>query len=65
MGPGCVEEIIADLKLPTVWVAVSMLVDTAILIIPATLLKQVKLRQHERTILKLVFSATLLGTVTL
>jgi hypothetical protein len=47
-----------------VWIALNIPIDVCILIIPAQLLKKVQLREHERRILKMVFSATLLGTLT-
>lgn len=46
------------------WVGVSIPIDAILVVIPLQILKRAKLRSHERRILKLVFSATLLGTIT-
>ncbi|KAL3420034.1 integral membrane protein [Phlyctema vagabunda] len=46
------------------WIAISVPIDLVLLFIPWRLLQQLLLQEHERRILKLVFSATLLGTIT-
>ncbi|KUJ16976.1 uncharacterized protein LY89DRAFT_68688 [Mollisia scopiformis] len=46
------------------WIGVSIPIDLAILSVPVQFLKRLKLRTHERRILKMVFAATLLGTIT-
>jgi len=47
-----------------VWIGLSIPIDITILIIPGRLLQKLSLRNYERNILKLIFSATLLGTIT-
>jgi hypothetical protein len=44
------------------WVGVSVPIDLFIMAVPLRILKAARLRDHERRILKMVFSATLLGT---
>ena len=46
------------------WIALSLPIDFLILAVPLQLLKRTRIRQHERKILRLVFSANLLGTLT-
>jgi len=45
------------------WIAVSIPIDIAILNVPIQFLRRLRLRTHERRILKLVFGATVLGTI--
>jgi len=45
------------------WIGASIPIDIAIMIVPMKILQQTRLRNHERRILKLVFGATLLGTI--
>lgn len=42
-----------------------MAIDLVLVTIPLQLLKRAKLQVHERKLLKMIFSATLLGTITL
>ncbi|CZR62151.1 uncharacterized protein PAC_12048 [Phialocephala subalpina] len=46
------------------WIGVSIPIDLAIMSVPLHILSRLKLRTHERRILKMVFCATLLGTIT-
>lgn len=47
------------------WVGVGMAIDLVLVTIPLQILKRAKLRVHERKLLKMIFSATLIGTITL
>lgn len=47
-----------------VWIGLSLPIDFLILAVPLQLLKRTRIREHERKILRLVFSANLLGTLT-
>jgi len=47
------------------WIGFSIPIDLVLTIIPLQILKRAKLRNHEKRILKMVFCATLLGTITL
>lgn len=47
-----------------VWISVSVPIDMAIMSVPIRILNRTSLRQHEKRILRMVFCATLLGTVT-
>jgi hypothetical protein len=42
-----------------------MAIDLVLVTIPLQILKRAKLKVHERKLLKMIFSATLLGTMTL
>jgi len=42
-----------------------MAIDLVLVTIPLQILKRAKLQVHERKLLKMIFSATLLGTITL
>lgn len=46
------------------WISVSVPIDMAIMSVPIRILNRTSLRQHEKRILRMVFCATLLGTVT-
>ena len=48
----------------TVWIGLSLSIDFLILAVPWQLLKRTQLKEHERKILRLVFSANFLGTIT-
>jgi len=45
------------------WIGASIPIDIAIMIVPMKILQKTRLRNHERRLLKLVFGATLLGTI--
>ncbi|KAH8784840.1 hypothetical protein F5882DRAFT_124422 [Hyaloscypha sp. PMI_1271] len=47
------------------WVGFSIPIDLILVTIPLQILKRAKLRDHERKLLKMIFCATLLGTVLL
>jgi NO-binding membrane sensor protein with MHYT domain len=47
-----------------VWITVSVPIDLAIMSVPFRILRRTSLRQHEKRILRMIFGATLLGTVT-
>jgi hypothetical protein len=47
-----------------VWIGLSIPIDCVLLFIPLRILKRARLREQERRILKMVFCATLLGTIT-
>lgn len=46
------------------WIAVSVPIDIAIMSVPLRILKRASLRTHEKRVLRMVFCATLLGTMT-
>ncbi|KAH8802904.1 hypothetical protein F5884DRAFT_803653 [Xylogone sp. PMI_703] len=46
------------------WIAVSVPIDVVLLYVPYKLLKKMRLQTHEQRILKLIFGANLLGTIT-
>lgn len=48
----------------TVWIGLSIPIDFLILAVPLSILSRTRMPERERKILRLIFSANLLGTVT-